>query len=109
MEMRRRGEEAAMVEVERRKVPRHRTLKAGLIGFNRAGTIECRVRNLSPIGACLDVASQIGIPDEFMLVVEHENLKKKCRVIWRNPTRLGIEFVAETLTPDIAAAEKQPA
>ena len=98
-----------MVEVERRKVPRHRTLKAGLIAFNRAAAIECRVRNLSPIGACLDVASQIGIPEEFMLVVEHENLKKKCRVIWRNPTRLGIEFVGETLTPDIAADERQPA
>ncbi len=92
-----------MVDVERRKVPRHRSLKAGLIGFMREGTIECRVRNLSPIGACLDVASQIGIPDEFMLVVEHENLKKKCRVIWRNPTRLGVEFLAEKLTPDIAA------
>ena len=98
-----------MVEVERRKIPRHRTLKAGLIGFNRAGTIECRVRNLSSIGACLDVASQIGIPDEFMLVVEHENLKKECRVIWRNPTRLGVEFVGEALASDIAADEKQSA
>jgi hypothetical protein len=83
-----------MVEVERRKLPRRRTLKAGLIAFNRAATIECRVRNLSEIGACLDVASQVGIPDEFVLVVEHEQLKEKCRVIWRKPTRLGVEFVA---------------
>ena len=98
-----------MVEVERRKVPRHRTLKAGLIGFNRAATIECRVRNLSSIGACLDVASQIGIPEEFTLVVEHENLKKKCHVIWRKPTRLGVEFLADVLTPDIAAREQQSA
>lgn len=82
-----------MVEVERRKLPRHRTLKAGLIAFNRAATIECRVRNLSEIGACLDVVSQVGIPDEFTLLVEHEHLKKKCRVIWRNPDRLGIEFI----------------
>jgi hypothetical protein len=81
-----------MVDVERRKLPRHRTLKAGLIAFNRAATIECRVRNLSKIGACLDVVSQVGIPDEFMLVVEHEQLKKKCRVIWRKPNRLGVEF-----------------
>jgi hypothetical protein len=98
-----------MVEVERRKVPRHRTLKAGLIAFNRAATIECRVRNLSPLGACLDVAGQIGIPDEFMLFVEHEQLKKKCRVIWRNPTRLGIEFLAEQAAPGPVAAETQPA
>jgi hypothetical protein len=101
-----------LVEVERRKIPRHRTLKAGLIGFNRAGTIECRVRNLSAIGACLDVAGQVGIPDEFTLIVEHEQLKKKCRVIWRKPNRLGVEFLAEKLTPDIVSQsndEKQPA
>ena len=54
---------------ERRKVQRHRTLKAGSISFNRAGGVDCRVRNLSPVGACLEVASQIGIPDEFVLVV----------------------------------------
>jgi hypothetical protein len=99
-----------MVDVERRKIPRHRTLKAGLIAFNRAAAIECRVRNLSTIGACLDVASQIGIPDEFTLVIEHEGLKKKCRVIWRKPNRLGVEFLAEKLTPDIAAdAQVEPA
>ena len=84
-----------MVEVERRKMPRHRTLKAGLIAFNRAGTIQCRVRNLSPIGACLDVASQIGIPDEFLLLVEHDGLKQNCRVIWRKPTQLGVEFILQ--------------
>jgi hypothetical protein len=98
-----------MVEVERRKLPRHRTLKAGLIAFNSAATIECRVRNLSEIGACLEVASQVGIPDEFMLVVEHEQLKKKCRVIWRKPDRLGVEFAAEASAPDLVSSEKQPA
>lgn len=95
-----------MVEVERRKLPRHRTLKAGLIAFNRAATIECRVRNLSEIGACLDVAGQVGIPDEFMLVIEHEQLKKKCRVIWRKPNRLGVEFAARQ---DRANASAEPA
>jgi hypothetical protein len=98
-----------VVQPERRKVPRRRTLKAGLISFNRAATIECQVRNLAPIGACLDVPSQIGIPDEFTLVIDHERLKKKCRVIWRKPTRLGVEFLADVLTPDIAAREQQPA
>ncbi|HVV80512.1 MAG TPA: PilZ domain-containing protein [Pseudolabrys sp.] len=97
------------VQPERRKVPRRRTLKAGLIAFNRAATIECQVRNLSPIGACLDVPSQIGIPDEFTLVVDHERLKKKCRVIWRKPTRLGVEFEADELARGPAAAEPQSA
>lgn len=78
--------------VERRKVPRHRTLKAGSIRFNRAGAIDCRVRNLSAAGAMLEVAGQLGIPDEFALVIEADHFRQNCRVIWRMPTRLGVAF-----------------
>jgi PilZ domain len=79
---------------ERRRVQRHRTLKAGSISFNRAGGIDCRVRNISPAGACLEVASQIGIPDDFVLVVESDHLQQSCHVIWRTATRMGVEFRA---------------
>ena len=44
---------------EKRKVTRHRTFKAGSIAFNRAGTIDCRVRNMSPAGACLEHAEVV--------------------------------------------------
>ena len=77
---------------ERRKVQRHRTLKAGSIRFNRAAGFDCRVRNISPAGACLEVASQIGIPDDFVLVVECDHLHQPCHVIWRTATRMGVEF-----------------
>ena len=81
---------------ERRKVQRHRTLKAGSITFNRDGGVDCRVRNLSPAGACLEVASQLGIPDEFVLVVEIDHVKAPCHVIWRTATRLGVAFNARS-------------
>jgi PilZ domain len=81
-----------MLMDERRKAHRHRTLKGGSISFNRAGGIDCRVRNLSPAGACLEVASQVGIPDDFMLVIETDHLKMPCHVIWRTVTRMGVEF-----------------
>lgn len=77
---------------DRRRVQRHRTLKAGTINFNRAAGVDCRVRNLSPTGACLEVASQIGIPDEFVLVVGTDHMKAPCHVIWRTATRLGVAF-----------------
>ena len=80
---------------ERRKVQRHRTLKAGSITFNRDGGLDCRVRNLSPAGACLEVASQVGIPDDFVLVVEVDHVRTPCHVIWRTATRLGVEFHAQ--------------
>ncbi|MGH6682601.1 MAG: PilZ domain-containing protein [Pseudolabrys sp.] len=80
---------------ERRKVPRHRTLKAGSITFNRDGGFDCRVRNLSPAGACLEVASQVGIPDNFVLVVDVDHVRSPCHVIWRTATRLGVVFDAQ--------------
>jgi hypothetical protein len=86
-------EDALDVEpVERRKIIRHRTLKAGSIRFNRSGGIDCRVRNLSPAGACLEVASQVGIPDDFVLVVDVDHLTQSCHVIWRTATRMGVVF-----------------
>ena len=79
---------------ERRKIHRQRTFKAGTIAFNRAGGIDCRVRNLSLAGACLEVASLIGIPDEFTLAIDSDHLRKPCRVIWRKATRIGVSFAA---------------
>jgi hypothetical protein len=85
---------AEVEPLERRKISRHRTLKAGSITFNRAGSIDCSVRNLSPAGALLEVASQVGIPEEFVLVIESEHARHPCRVIWRTATRLGVAFCA---------------
>jgi hypothetical protein len=93
---------------ERRKIQRHRTLKAGTIMFNRAGGFDCRVRNLSPVGACLEVASQIGIPDEFVLVVEVDHVKAPCHVVWRTAMRLGVEFDAQ-LQPELGHADAHSA
>ena len=77
---------------ERRKVQRRRTLKGGTIAFNRAAGIDCRVRNLSPLGACLEVETPVGIPDEFVLVIESDHIKQSCQVIWRTGSRLGVQF-----------------
>jgi hypothetical protein len=41
------------------------------------------------------VASQVGIPDDFTLVVERDHLHQHCHVIWRTTTRLGVEFRAQ--------------
>jgi hypothetical protein len=85
---------ATQVQVaeEKRKIARHRTLKAGSIRFNRDSAIDCRVRNFSAAGACLEVASQIGIPDDFVLVIDVDHFRNPCHVIWRTATRMGVAF-----------------
>lgn len=78
--------------LERRKTPRQRILKAGTIAFNRAGGISCMIRNISDAGACLEVASPIGIPDEFTLLIEPDHIQRPCHVIWKKDKRIGIVF-----------------
>jgi hypothetical protein len=82
-----------MTMTEHRKVQRHRVLKAGTISINRTGGIDCTVRNLSDAGACLDVVSPLGIPDDFDLVIGEEHGEHPCHVIWRTDKRIGIAFV----------------
>jgi hypothetical protein len=50
------------------------------------------ILNLSARGACLEVTSTIGIPDEFVLVIESDGVQKHCRVAWRRESRIGVAF-----------------
>ena len=81
------------MDERRRPPPRKRTFKSGTIVFNRAGGITGIVRNVSESGAMLEVESVLDIPDEFTLVIEVDHFKRACRVVWRRPTRLGVEFI----------------
>jgi hypothetical protein len=75
-----------------RKITRHRVLKLGTIAFNGDGGITCRIRNISQGGACLKVASQFGIPDDFDLIIGTDNWHRLCRVAWRKANRIGVAF-----------------
>ena len=78
---------------ERRKSPRNRTFKAAEITFAGHGaTIDCVVRNISATGAGLEVASPIGIPDDFDLVLTADHATHHCHVVWRKAKRLGVRF-----------------
>jgi hypothetical protein len=77
---------------EQRKSPRHRALKGAKIVFNRSTAIDCVVRNLSTTGACLEIVSPVGIPNEFTLVIPSDKLKQQCQVVWRTARRIGVSF-----------------
>ena len=78
---------------ERRISPRRRTFKIGTIAFNRAAGITARVKNMSETGAGLEVASVVGIPDEFVLDIQSDHFRRPCRMVWKTPTRVGVCFV----------------
>lgn len=66
-----------------------------MISFRQLGTtIDCTVRNLSVIGACLVVTSPMGIPNEFELVLDRDKVPLRCSVAWRAANRIGVWFTA---------------
>jgi hypothetical protein len=78
---------------EHRKSPRARALKGAKIVFNDGGSvIDCTVRNTSVSGACLDVPSLAGLPNEFDLVVGLQ-ARRHCRVAWKGTNRIGVQFL----------------
>jgi PilZ domain len=76
---------------ENRKAVRRRVLKSATIEFDH-GAFSCGVRNLSELGAALDVPSSVGIPHEFQLVIQADQVTRNCRVIWRKENRIGVTF-----------------
>ncbi len=74
-----------------RAAPRQRVLKAGKIEFS-GGSIDCVIRNVSETGAALEVASPVGIPAEFNLMISGNIAKRPCRVVWVRDKRIGVTF-----------------
>lgn len=80
--------------MDKRRSDRRRTYKGGRIFFNHdRSVIDCTVKNFSQGGALLFVESAIGIPSEFNLVVNSDNVSKACRAIWKTETQIGVAFV----------------
>ena len=76
---------------EHRASPRHRTLKGATIEFG-GGAIDCTVRNISEIGAALEVATPLFIPERFVLYIPTDHFKRHCRIVWRRERRIGVAF-----------------
>ena len=77
---------------EKRAIPRQRVLKGGRIVINDGfSTFQCTVRNLSPAGAKLKVASIVGIPNTFDLVMD-DGRKFACAAIWKTEFEIGVQF-----------------
>jgi len=82
--------------MERRQLPRTRTLKSARILLNgHHSVINCTVRNISPIGACLAVASSVGIPERFDVIFDADNTIRACRMVWHKEKQIGVEFAPE--------------
>jgi hypothetical protein len=78
---------------EQRRSPRQRSFKGGTISFGTYPSVDCIIRNISDTGARLEVHGAAVIPDQFMLLIKPELLKRSCRVAWRDNQSIGVQFV----------------
>jgi hypothetical protein len=78
--------------IDRRRNKRIRMLEFGKIVGRQSISIDCIVRNLSAGGACLQVESTEDLPEEFLLKILVENLRRVCRIAWRSQDRMGVVF-----------------
>jgi diguanylate cyclase (GGDEF)-like protein len=78
---------------EPKALPRGRTLLAGkLISHFGQSTIDCVVRRISDHGAAISVASPLGIPKHFHLLIPEEGTLRPCKLVWQSDGELGLEF-----------------
>lgn len=85
------AQESLQVLETKRAALRQRVLKSASIEFN-GGVIDCVIRNISETGAALEVASPLGIPETFNLVLSGDQPRRRCQVAWRRDKRIGVAF-----------------
>ena len=79
--------------IEQRQSPRQRTYKGGRINLDSGLGMDCIIRNRSEGGACLEIESDLIPQAQFRLVIKPEFLIRNCRVAWRAPQKIGVQFV----------------
>ena len=102
---------ADMTMAEARRDERVRAfLRARICFNNNASTIDCTVKNISASGAKIEMSSAVSVPSEFDLDVPQKGRIYRARLMWRDASSLGVQFVdrsAETEQLDSHAARLQ--
>ena len=58
----------------------------------------CVIFDISELGAQLEVPAGTDVPDEFFLLIGgHADVRRRCLVVWRSPSRLGVRFQGELM------------
>jgi hypothetical protein len=77
--------------VERRSAPRQRTLLAGRVSYgDPAIVIACGIRNLSSVGANIELEGAVLLTPPFRLLLAREGVAYDATIIWRRGPRIGL-------------------
>jgi hypothetical protein len=93
---------------ERRKQTRLRVFLKGRIHFNNgASSLDCLVRDMSPIGARLVLSETATLPERFELFIPQKERTYRAALRWRREEGIGVTFdgTAALATPEATAPE----
>lgn len=82
---------APTAKEDKRRATRRDVRRSARISFGKQNRV-CAVRNVSASGASIQVADVASIPDSFRLVMEMETTARRCVVVWRKATQVGVKF-----------------
>jgi PilZ domain len=82
------------VMIERKRAVRTKVFLAAQIRTARRPplVIDCVVRDVSPLGARLELRDTSTLPNIFELTFDSGRTLRACHVVWRTPTDVGVEF-----------------
>ena len=55
--------------------------------------MRCRVRNISPEGAAIEVENPAFVPARFRLVMDNGAKVHECNIAWIQQNRIGVAFI----------------
>jgi hypothetical protein len=56
--------------------------------------IECSIKNISDTGSLLVFGAPKDVPEKLiLLLLENRQVARKCRVVWKSGTAIGVEFI----------------
>ncbi|HYC18192.1 MAG TPA: PilZ domain-containing protein [Pseudolabrys sp.] len=77
---------------ERRKSARSRVVKNAKLVLGASSVIDCVVRNLTNVGARVEISHTTDLPDALELTFDGGRSYRPCRIIWRATDETGVEF-----------------
>jgi hypothetical protein len=63
------------------------------------------VNQLSDVGARINIAGSIALPDMFDIVIPQKGTSRRAKLIWRKDDQVGVDFFDDRESPAAPAAE----
>jgi hypothetical protein len=89
-----------MVQIERRRSHRARTLKAAKVILSDWTVVDCLVRDISEVGAKLEFKALTKAPKQFRLLVAAANLAYPAELEWQLGLAAGVRFTGPGVVPN---------